>query len=389
MGSDYTTLRIGVLGAGQLGRMLALAAHPLGFQLHFLDNDTNAPAANMGFPFHHGSFREAEAVLTFGRQVDIVTVEIEHVAVDALEALEAEGKTVYPRPATLRTIQDKGLQKDFLAAHQLPTAAYLLVADRAEALARVDAGEIALPLVQKVRRGGYDGYGVRIHKTRQSLAEQGFDAPSVLEAMVDIQLEIAVIVARSATGEVQNFPPVGMNFHPVANQVEFLYVPAGLSEQKQTEVESVARSLAEELDLVGLLAVEFFLTREGRWLVNEMAPRPHNSGHLTIEACETSQFEQHLRAITGLPLGNTRLRSAAAMANLVGAAGHAGRVHYRGLEQALALPGVHVHLYGKPHTKPFRKMGHATVLAPTAADSLALAEQVKQLIQVEAVQESI
>jgi 5-(carboxyamino)imidazole ribonucleotide synthase len=384
MGSDYTTQRIGVLGAGQLGRMLAQAAHPLGFRLHFLDSDAQAPAAQLGFPFQLGSFREAEVVLAFGREMDIVTVEIEHVSVDALEALETEGKAVYPRPATLRTIQDKGLQKDFLAAHQLPTAAYLLVANKAEALARVDAGQIALPLVQKVRRGGYDGYGVRLHKTRQSLAEQGFDAPSVLEALVDIGSEIAVIVARSARGEIQTFPPVGMTFHPVANQVEFLYVPAGLSDEKQAEVENLARNLAEKLDLVGLLAVEFFLTREGRWLVNEMAPRPHNSGHLTIEACETSQFEQHLRAITGLPLGSTRLRSAAAMANLVGAAGHSGTVHYRGLNQALALPGVHMHLYGKPQTKPFRKMGHATVLAPTAAQSLALAQQVKHLIQVEA-----
>jgi 5-(carboxyamino)imidazole ribonucleotide synthase len=371
--------RIGILGGGQLGRMLVQAGQRLNLDLAILDPDTDAPAAKLGARFVCGSFRDYDTVLAFGRTVDKLTVEIENVSVEALAQLEKEGVFVYPRASTLQIIRDKGIQKQFMEATKLPTAPYQLAENLAEAKQLIRS----FPVVQKVRGGGYDGFGVRVHHTAEDILTRGLQGSSVWEDFVPLAAEVAVIVARSSTGEVKTFPPVGMTFHPEANQVELLYLPANLSDALAEEAKALACKATIALDLVGLLAVEFFLTKDGKWLVNEMAPRPHNSGHLTIEACQISQFEQHMRAILGLPLGDTSLRTPAAMANLVGAPGYEGIAVYRGLEEALSISGVHLHLYGKSQTRPFRKMGHATTTANTVEEALANAQEVKQLLRIE------
>jgi 5-(carboxyamino)imidazole ribonucleotide synthase len=297
---------------------------------------------------------------------------------DALEALENSGVEVYPKPSFLRMVQDKGLQKQFYAAHDIPTAPFRLI-ENASALI---ASELDFPFVLKSRIGGYDGKGVQVVRSANDLAHT-FDGPCVLEEMIDFQKELSVIIARNKHGEISIFPLVEMEFNPVANLVEFLFSPAHVSPEVESQAQAIAKKIAESSNFVGLLAVELFLTKEGQLLVNEMAPRPHNSGHHTIEACTTSQYEQHLRAILSLPLGQSTLVQPAVMINLLGAEGHDGPVHYRGLMEALQIPGVHVHIYGKPKTKPLRKMGHVTVTDNDLTVAQERARRVLQLITVE------
>ncbi|MBL7943441.1 MAG: 5-(carboxyamino)imidazole ribonucleotide synthase [Flavobacteriales bacterium] len=370
---DFT---LGVLGGGQLGRMLIQEAIDLDVKVHVLDPDTHAPCAAIAHQFTRGSFADEAAVLEFGRKCDVLTVEIEHVHTGALRQLEAEGIKVYPTPEVLSVVQDKGEQKLFYKKHGIPTAPFHLIDNAAQLSTHVNN----FPAVQKLRKGGYDGKGVQVLHTATDL-EVAFDAPSVLENKIEFEKEISVIVARNVQGEVSTFPLVEMEFNPQANLVEFLFSPADVSPRVEERARQIAVDLVAALEHVGLLAVEMFVAGEEIW-VNEIAPRPHNSGHHTIEANVTSQYAQHLRAILGLPLGDTRLVQPAVMVNLLGAPGHEGPVHYEGLETVLGWPGVHVHLYGKSTTKPFRKMGHVTVTSATLAHAQQLARNVLATVRV-------
>jgi 5-(carboxyamino)imidazole ribonucleotide synthase len=352
-GSDRV---VGILGAGQLGKMLAQAASPWDLTLHMLDPTPHAPASHLCSRFVKGDFRDKDTVLAFGNSCDLITIEIEQVNVDALEQLEADGKTVHPSPKALRIIQDKGLQKNFFREHGIPTSDYVLY-DGPDA---VRAAAPALPCVQKKRTEGYDGRGVKILRKPEDLNDL-LPGACLIEDAVDVDTEIAVIAARRPSGEIATFDPVEMSFHPEANLVEFLAAPARISPELATQARELAARTIEAFDLCGLLAVEMFVDTRGNLLVNEVAPRPHNSGHHTIEACVTSQYQQHLRAILDLPLGDTSLRQPGVMINVLGEEGLSGPVHYQGTEEVCATSGAALHLYGKTETRPFRKMGHLTV----------------------------
>ena len=372
--SDF---KLGILGGGQLGRMLIQEAINLNVHVSVLDPDTQAPCADICHEFVHGSFNDFDTVVAFGRHVDCLTVEIEHVNVEALSLLESEGVRVYPKPDFLRTIQDKGLQKEFYQSHTIPTAPFRLADD----VRSIPLSDFNFPFVLKSRTGGYDGKGVQIIHSADQIAT-ALEGPCVIEEMIQFQKELAIIIARNAKGETSTFPLVEMEFNPEANLVEFLFSPAAVSENVATQAAALANQIVEASDFVGLLAVELFLTAGGELLVNEIAPRPHNSGHHTIECCDTSQYAQHLRAILGLPLGSTRLIQPAVMINLLGANDFSGPAVYEGLEEVLSWPGVHVHLYGKSTTKPFRKMGHITVTSAELNDAQQLARRAIQQVSV-------
>ena len=348
--------KIGLLGGGQLGRMLIQEAIDLDVEIHCLENDLDAPCAKIAHGFTKGSITDKQTVLDFGAAFDLISVEIENVSIEALYELEKLGKKVYPQPRVLELIRDKGVQKEFYKTHQIPTADFQLVTDTSGLQVPME-----FPFVQKMRVGGYDGKGVKIIRS-QSDWENRFTFPSVIEAMIPFEKELSVIVARNEAGEIKTFDAVECEFNSEANLVEFQFSPAAISKEIEAKAQEIAKHVISTLDMVGLLAVEFFLTKSGELLVNEIAPRPHNSGHHTIECCFTSQFAQHLRAILDLPLGDTGLIMPGAMLNVLGSPGHEGPAVYEGLEEVLSLPGVYVHLYGKSTTKPFRKMGHVTVL---------------------------
>ncbi|MEC7754459.1 MULTISPECIES: 5-(carboxyamino)imidazole ribonucleotide synthase [unclassified Roseivirga] len=351
-----SNLKIGVLGGGQLGRMMIQSAIDFNLDIHVLDPDPNAPCKCIATSFETGSLTDYERVMAFGQDKDLLTIEIENVNTQALSELEKQGKKVFPQPRVIELIQNKLHQKKFYAANGIPTAEFQEVSGAAEVAQKKDF----LPFVNKLATGGYDGRGVQVIRTEDALGK-AFDAPGFVEKLVDFDKELAVIVARNEAGQVQTFPTVEMVFHPEHNLVEYLFSPASISPEIEDQAQQLAKELIEKLDMVGLLAIEMFLTKEGHLLVNEIAPRTHNSGHQTIEGNVTSQFEQHLRAILNWPLGNTDTLIPSAMVNLLGEDGYSGEARYEGMEQVLAKNGVHVHLYGKKLTKPFRKMGHITV----------------------------
>lgn len=359
----YSELKLGILGGGQLGRMLIQAAIDYNVHIKVLDPSAEAPCKAYAHEFVQGSLNDYDTVMAFGQRVDILSIEIENVNTDALKALQKAGKTVYPDPDTIALIQSKRNQKQYYVDHDLPTADFCLI-ENAEAL---KDHLHRLPAVQKLDRAGYDGRGVQVLKTKEDLSK-ALDAPSLLESFVPFEKEIALIIARNPQGEIKSFPLVEMVFHPVHNLVEYLFSPAQLSPAQVEEAEAIGKKLVTELDYVGLLAIEMFLDKEGKILINEIAPRPHNSGHQSIRANMTSQYEQHLRAILGLPLGETTLLSPAAMVNLLGADGHRGKAVYQGIEGVLEIPGAYPHIYGKAETKPFRKMGHVSILAGDIAE---------------------
>lgn len=374
-------LKLGIIAGGQLGKMLIQDASKWDIITYVLDPEPHCPAGSIASVYVPGDFRDFDAVYRFGKQVDVLTYEIESINAAALQRLKSEGIAVVPDPSILELIQDKGRQKDFYRQHGIPTAPYRLYADPAEIRAAVSAGQLKYPFVQKLRQGGYDGRGVAVIDRENRLAGL-LDGASVIEEKVDIDREIAVIAARNQRGEVRCFPAVEMIFDRSANLVERLVCPAGISDAQSAEAAQIASRLIETLGMAGLLAVEFFIDRQGRILVNESAPRPHNSGHHTIESVITSQFEQHLRAILNLPLGSTHLKLPAVMLNLLGEKGHDGAVKYEGLTESMAVEGVKIHLYGKKHTRPMRKMGHVTVMAEDLNQALARADKVQQLIKV-------
>jgi 5-(carboxyamino)imidazole ribonucleotide synthase len=376
VGSFLQDSKLGILGGGQLGRMLIQSGIDFNISFAVLDPDAHAPCATLA-AFHHGKLTDFDTVMKFGASCDIITIEIENVNTAALKELAKQGKKVYPQPDVIELIQDKRTQKIFYRDCGIPTADFILTENAREVRQHADF----LPAVNKLGREGYDGRGVQILRTEQDL-EKAFDAPGLLEKLIDFEKEIAVIVARNELGEVKTFPAVEMVFHPVQNLVEYLFAPANLPETILKEADDIARKIVHELHMVGLLAVEMFVTKTGEVLVNEIAPRPHNSGHQTIEANGTSQYEQHLRAILNLPLGDTTLLIPSAMVNLLGEAEHTGPARYQGFDEVLKVPGVHVHLYGKQFTKPFRKMGHVTIVDEDVERLKKKANFVKQTLKV-------
>jgi 5-(carboxyamino)imidazole ribonucleotide synthase len=369
--------KIGILGGGQLGRMILQSAIDFNLNISILDPDENAPCKSLVDNFEVGKLTDFDTVYIFGKQCDLITIEIENVNTDALKKLQSEGKKVFPQPEIIELIKDKGLQKQFYKENNIPTSPFILIENLEDLMANKDA----LPAVQKLRTEGYDGRGVQVIKSEDDF-EKGFDVPCVLEDLIDFKQEIAVIVARNETGDVKSYPAVEMEFHPTQNLVEFLFSPANISQEVEEAAQKLASDLINKLGMVGLLAVEMFVTKDDQLLVNEIAPRPHNSGHQSIEGSTTSQFEQHLRAILNLPLGDTSNVKKAVMLNLLGEENHTGSAVYLGLEACLDLEDVHIHLYGKKLTKPFRKMGHVTVLDENMENAKNKAKFVKSTLKI-------
>jgi len=374
----YQQYKLGILGGGQLGRMLIQSGIDWNITFSVLDPDPSAPCQSL-CEFKVGKLTDYNTVIEFGKSCDLITIEIENVNVDALKELRRQGKKIFPQPEVIELVQDKRTQKEFYKNNNIPTADFLLVENREEVIAR----KSFLPAVNKLGREGYDGRGVQLLRTNIDL-EKAFDAPGLLEKLIDFETEISVIVARNENGDTQSFPPVEMVFHPEANLVEYLFSPASISKSVASEAERIAKKIITDLNMVGLLAVEMFVTKDQNVLVNEIAPRPHNSGHQTIEANVTSQYQQHLRAILNLPIGETSIIYPSAMVNLLGEEGFSGQAKYNGLEEVLKLPGVYVHLYGKKLTKPFRKMGHVTIVDDDVNSLKKKANFVKQTLKITA-----
>jgi 5-(carboxyamino)imidazole ribonucleotide synthase len=353
-GSNF---KLGMLGGGQLGRMFIQSALNYDVHVHCIDPDPNAPCQKIAASFQVGSLTDYQTIVDFGKDKDVVTVEIEHVNIEALAALEQAGVKVFPQSKVLSIVQDKGVQKQFYAANDLPTAPFQLIDNKAHLLAT----HPPFPFVLKLRKGGYDGKGVQIIKNETDLAA-AFDAPCIVETMIPFEKELSVIVARNENGETAVYPSVECEFSPTANLVEFLFSPAEISTSIEKNAQALAVNVIDKLQMVGILAVELFLTKSGELIINEIAPRPHNSGHHTIECCLTSQFEQHMRSVLNMPLGATDLRCPGVMINLLGEAGYEGDAVYKNSNEVLSWKGVYIHLYGKQITKPFRKMGHVTII---------------------------
>jgi 5-(carboxyamino)imidazole ribonucleotide synthase len=376
--------KIGILGGGQLGKMLLDVTRRYDLNTRVLDPSSDAPCAIGCKEFVQGSFNDYATVMEFAADCDVVTIEIESVNTQALKELQAQGKKVFPQPEIVELIQNKVLQKQFYTDHGLPTSPWFGFKNKAEMLKKLAKLSFQLPFVWKAATGGYDGRGVMIIRNPKEI-DLIPDAPGLIEELAAIEHEIALVAARNEAGQVAAFPPVEMSFHPVANLVEYVFCPATLSEATLDKASKIALDLVERLGIVGVLAVEMFVNTNGDVWINECAPRVHNSGHLTIEACVTSQFEQHLRAILGFPLGSTELIRPAVMVNLTGEEGFSGPVLYEGADQMLSIDGAYMHLYGKTETRPFRKMGHVTLTAndlPTAREK---ALKVKEIIKVKSI----
>ncbi|GAA3616593.1 5-(carboxyamino)imidazole ribonucleotide synthase [Flavivirga amylovorans] len=376
-----SNFKLGILGGGQLGKMLLNDTRKFDIYTCVLDSSNEAPCKIASNEFHLGDLMDYDAVYNFGKQVDVLTIEIENVNVDALEALEKEGIKVYPASKTLRTIQNKATQKLFYVDNHLPTAPFSRFSYTSEINEAINNGSLTMPFVWKCAQFGYDGTGVKIVKTLQDLE----DLPNVeciAETLVPFKNELAVIVIRNASGDIKTFPVVEMEFHPEANQVEYVICPARISKEVAKKATEAALKTSKAFNHVGLLAVEMFQTQNDDILINEVAPRPHNSGHQTIEASYTSQFEQHLRAILDLPLGRTDNKVGGVMVNLVGAEGYTGNVVYKNIENIMKMDGVTPHIYGKKQTRPFRKMGHVTIVNEDLNEARKIAEDVKKSIKV-------
>ena len=374
-----SNFKLGILGGGQLGKMMLFDTRKFDIQTYILDPSNEAPCKIACNKFFQGNLMDFDTVYNFGKQVDVLTFEIELVNLDALEKLESEGISVFPSPKTLRLIQNKGIQKDFYSNNTIPTAAY----KRFENLEALKAGSqnLKLPFVWKCTEFGYDGMGVKIIRTLSDL-ENLPNVECISEEMIPFKNELSVIVCRNVTGEIKTYPVVEMEFHPEANQVEYVICPARIDDKVAEKARAIALNVSEKFNHVGLLAVEMFQTIDDQIIVNEVAPRPHNSGHHTIEASFTSQFENHIRAILDLPLGNTDSKVAGIMVNLVGEEGHSGNVIYENIETILGWNGVTPHIYGKKETRPFRKMGHVTIVNEDMVAARKIAENVKNTIRV-------
>ncbi len=383
MAANYFSSKftLGILGGGQLGKMLLYETRKFDIRTRVLDASPEAPARLGCNEFYEGDLMDHDTVYDFGKGLDMLTIEIENVNVEALEKLEGEGLTVYPPTKVIRLIQNKARQKLFYIDNQIPTASFSRYAYSNEIKDSISNSALGFPFVWKSAQFGYDGQGVKIVRSFEELNELP-NVECIVEELIDFKTELAVIAVRSAAGEIKTYPVVEMEFHPEANQVEYVICPARIEDQIAEKARKIAIRLVDELEHIGLLAVEMFLTHDGDILVNEVAPRPHNSGHYSIEASYTNQFEQHLRAILGLPLGNTESKLGGIMVNLVGEEGHQGDVVYENIEKILEMEGVTPHIYGKRQTRPFRKMGHVTIVHQNIETARAVAEKVKKTIRV-------
>jgi 5-(carboxyamino)imidazole ribonucleotide synthase len=376
--SDF---KLGILGGGQLGKMLLFDTRKFDIQTYVLDPSDEAPSRIACNQFFKGDLMDFETVYQFGKMVDVLTFEIELVNVEALEKLEAEGVKVYPSPKTLKAIQNKGRQKDFYVDNDIPTSKHLRFVDLSDLRKSLDKNELAFPFVWKCAEFGYDGNGVKIVRSTIDLLHLP-DVECIAEDMVAFKNELAVIVCRNPDGEIKTYPVVEMEFHPEANQVEYVICPARIDDKVADKARAIALQVSEKFNHVGLLAVEMFQTEDDEILVNEVAPRPHNSGHYSIEASYTSQFENHIRAVLNLPLGNTDSKVAGIMVNLVGEDDYTGNVVYENIAKILEWEGVTPHFYGKKQTRPFRKMGHVTIVNKDIKEARRIAEKVKNTIRV-------
>lgn len=376
--SDF---KLGILGGGQLGKMLLTETRKFDITTFVLDPSKDAPAQFGANKFFIGNLLDYDTVYQFGKMCDAITIEIENVNLEALAKLEGEGHLVFPSPKTLRLIQNKGKQKDFYTENNIPTSKHQRFVDLNDLKKALEKDELDFPFVWKCAQFGYDGNGVKICRSTMDLLHLP-DVECIAEEMVPFKNELAVIVARNAKGDVKTYPVVEMEFHPEANQVEYVICPARIDEKVAELAIEIALKVSKAFNHVGLLAVEMFQTENDDILVNEVAPRPHNSGHHTIEASYTSQFENHLRSVLNLPLGNTDSKVAGIMVNLVGEEGFSGPVIYENIEKIMAIDGVTPHIYGKKETRPFRKMGHVTIVNEDMAEARKIAEEVKNSIRV-------
>jgi 5-(carboxyamino)imidazole ribonucleotide synthase len=374
-------LKLGIIAGGQLGKMLIQEASKWDIITYVMDKDVHCPASSIASCYVEGDHLDFDSVYQFGKTVDLLTFEIESVNVEALRKLKSEGHTIVPDPEILALVQDKGLQKTFFAQNGIPTAEFRTFDSKESILKSIEDGDTTYPFVQKIRKGGYDGRGVAVINDPDDLSDLLASA-CIVEDKVEILKEISVIAARNRKGDIECYPVVEMIIDPTANLVDTLICPSSITIEQSLKALNCAAEIIELLKLEGLLAVEMFVNGDGNVIVNEMAPRPHNSGHHTIESIITSQFEQHLRAVLDLPLGSTKLKLPSVMINILGSEGHNGPVMYEGLTEIMAIDGVKIHLYSKKITRPFRKMGHVTVLSSSLEGALQKAEQVKQLVKV-------
>ena len=376
-----SNFKLGILGGGQLGKMLLFDTRKFDIQTYVLDPSDDAPSKIACNQFFKGDLMDFETVYDFGKKVDVLTFEIELVNLEALVKLEEEGLKIYPSPKTLKLIQNKGIQKDFYSEHAIPTAKYKRFENLKSLIVDILDSKTKLPFVWKCTEFGYDGNGVKVIRELSDLDNLA-NVECIAEEMVPFKNELAVIVCRNSSGEIKTYPVVEMEFHPEANQVEYVICPARIDAKVAEKARAIALHVSEKFNHVGLLAVEMFQTEDDEILVNEVAPRPHNSGHYSIEASYTSQFENHVRAILNLPLGNTDSKVAGIMVNLVGEDGFSGQVVYENIEKIMGIDGVTPHIYGKRETRPFRKMGHVTIVNEDMVEARKIAEEVKNSIRV-------
>lgn len=376
--SDFT---LGILGGGQLGKMLLQVTSKLSIKTNILDPNKDSPCKNLCNEFTNGNLMDFNSVYEFGKKCDIVTFEIEHVNIEALEKLEADGITVYPRPKTLKIIQDKSLQKQFFIDNKIPTANFWYFKSFKDFQKSAFKDEISFPCVWKKTKFGYDGYGVEIIKSSQEI-ENLPDSEFIIEELIPFKKELATTIVRNKSGEIEVFPLVQMDFNKQSNQVEYVICPAQVDKAIIDLANSIALKVSKSFEHIGLLAIEMFLTEDNKILINEVAPRPHNSAHYSIEACENSQFQQHINSILNFKLGSSKTSVNAIMVNLVGEKGFSGPVLYNGIEKAMEYSNVSVHIYGKSETKPNRKMGHATIIDKDLKSGLEKAQSIKNIIKI-------
>ena len=380
---DYfsSNFKLGILGGGQLGKMLLSETRKFDIYTKVLDPSNEAPCKISANEFVQGDLMDYETVYNFGKDIDLLTVEIENINIDALKQLEQEGLKVYPQPDVLEIIRNKGRQKQFYATNNIPTSPFTVYNSVINLKEAINSKLVSLPFVWKSTEFGYDGMGVKIVRNNEDVASLA-DVECIAETLVDFENELAVIVSRNRQGDIKTYPVVEMEFHPEANQVEYVICPARISDEIAKKAQETAKKVAKAYNHVGLLAVEMFQTKSDEILVNEVAPRPHNSGHYSIEASYTSQFEQHIRAILNLPLGSTESKAPGIMVNLVGSENHNGEVFYENIDKILNLKGVTPHIYGKKITRPFRKMGHVTIVNENIQTAREIAKEVKETINV-------
>tara|TARA_B100000902_G_scaffold399248_1_gene469245 strand:- start:1515 stop:2666 length:1152 start_codon:yes stop_codon:yes gene_type:complete len=380
MNSKLFDKKLGIIGGGQLGKMLLAECNKMSITTHVIDSSERSPCKNLCSQFYFGDLNDYDTILNFGRECDIITLEIEHINVDALDELEKMGKDVYPRPSTLRIIQDKNQQKRFFKNNNIPTSDFKYFKCLEDLAIAMDKNEINFPCVWKKTKFGYDGFGVKVLKSPVDI-ETLPDSEMIIEEFIPFDKELSVIVARNPSGEVKCYNTVEMEFNKDSNQVEYVISPANISDQIDKKAQDLAIKLSNSLDAIGILAVEMFLTNNSI-LVNELAPRPHNSGHFSIEACQSSQFQQHIRAIFNLKLGETNHLGSAIMLNIVGSEGYSGKVYYENLDHVFKSKFSNLHLYGKEETRPNRKMGHVTIICDKFEDSYEKAKFLKEAIKV-------